>query len=533
MHILVTETLSEAGLQYLRKHAQVDVKKGLSAEELLQVIKEYDALIVRSRTQVTAEIIAAGNKLRVIGRAGTGVDNIDVEAATNRGIVVVNAPTGNSNAVAEHTIALILTLARRLYSAISSLKEGRWEKGTLQGIEVRGKILGLVGLGRIGSLVASKARGLEMQIIAFDPYISPERAASSGVKLTSLDELLSQADFISIHTPLTPQTRGMIGAEQLALVKPSAYIINCARGGIIDEQALAAALKEGRIAGAALDVFEVEPAIGNELVRLPNVIATPHLGASTAEAQASVALDVARSVIDVLEGRIPSNPVNVPYLPPKALEFLQPYVDLAQRLGSFFVQWHGELTSKIELIYEGKICEYNTQILSSAFLAGLLGPISAEPVNIVNAFRVAKQRGLSISETRHTSRREHFESLISARMPNVPEERSISGTIIQGEPHLVMLDGQRLDCVVQGHMLVDLHHDRPGIVGGMGQILGRADINISFVQMSRVRRGGPSIMILGLDEKVPPELMPKFLQVPNVQRVRMVCLPPLDGYLEE
>ncbi|HHX45638.1 MAG TPA: phosphoglycerate dehydrogenase [Chloroflexi bacterium] len=532
MRVLITEPLSEPGLQVLREAADVDVRTGLSPEELMSAIGAYDALVVRSATQVTASLLEAGCRLRVVGRAGTGVDNIDVDAATRRGIVVVNAPAGNSNAVAEHTIALMLALARRIYPAVSSFKAGRWEKRTLQGFEIKDKTLGLVGLGRIGMLVASKSRGLEMRVIAHDPYVSPERAASSGVELASLEEVLSAADFVSVHTPLSPATRGMIGARELALLKPTAYLLNCARGGIVDEEALREALERGVLAGAALDVFEQEPATDNPLIGLPNVIATPHLGASTAEAQEHVALDVARSVVDVLAGRIPEGPVNLPYVPPKAVEFLQPYIDLATRLGSFFVQWRGGLLGRLELVYEGEICEYDTRVLTSAFLAGLLAPVSAGPVNLVNASQYADERGLVVSEAR-LGRGTRYGSLITARFAGTSEPMDISGALIQGEPHLVGLDGQRLDCVVQGCMLVDLHHDRPGIVGRMGQILGQADINIGFVQMSRVTRGGASIMILGLDECVPADLMPRFLEVPNVQRVRMVTLPPYNGHEDD
>ncbi|MHB1296074.1 MAG: phosphoglycerate dehydrogenase [Anaerolineae bacterium] len=527
MRILVTETLSDAGMAMLEKAGQVDLRKGLKPEELRVAILDYDALVVRSATKVDAALIEAGCRLRVIGRAGTGVDNIDVDAATARGIVVVNAPAGNSNAVAEQTIALMLALARHVVPAVASLKAGRWEKSKLQGSEVRGKTLGLVGLGRIGSLVAAKARGLEMRVVAYDPYASPERAASGGIELLSLDAVLAESDYISVHTPLTPQTKGMLGAEQLARMKPSAYVLNCARGGIIAEDALYDALSAGKLAGAALDVFEVEPATDSRLVGLPNVIATPHLGASTAEAQETVAIDVAESVADVLAGRIPAGPVNVPYLPPQAVEFLRPYLDLAQRLGSFFVQWRGELASKVELIYEGDITEYDTRMLTSAFLAGLLGPVSAEPVNVVNASHLAERRGLVISEERR-GRREHLDSVLSARFAGA-EDHSIEGTVIQGEPHLVGLDGQRLDAVVQGRMLVDLHSDRPGIVGRMGLQLGEANINIGFVQMSRVRSGGDQIMILGLDEEAPQELLSHLLEVPNVQRVRMVTLPSLEN----
>ncbi len=527
MKILVTETISQVGLDRLRRYAQVDVRKDLSHDELRDSIEQYDALIVRSGTKVTSHILSAGKQLRVVGRAGTGVDNIDVDAATEEGIAIVNAPTGNSNAVAEQTIALMLALARRLYPAIASLKAGRWEKNSLQGIEVRGKTLGLIGLGRIGSLVASKAKALEMRVITFDPYASEERAASSGVSLVSLEDLLTTSDFVSVHTPLTPETRGMIGTEELAKLKPSAYIINCARGGIVDEQALKLALEAERIAGAALDVFAEEPAVDNELLESPHLITTPHLGGSTAEAQDSVALDVAQAVIDVLEGGMPATPVNMPYLPPKAAEFLQRYTDLAQRLGSFFVQWHGRLPSKIELTYEGKVRQYDTRILTSAFLAGLLSPISTEPVNMVNALHATEERGIAISEMRQ-GRREHFESVLRARFDTEDEEQSIAGTILQDHPYLVSLDGQRLECVVQGHMLVDSHHDRPGIVGAMGQILGENNINISFAQLSRTSRGGRSIMILGLDEKAPPDVLEELARVPNVCRVRMVDLKPLQ-----
>ena len=529
MRILVTERIGQAGLEVLRGIGQVDVKIGLSADELRDIIDGYEALVVRSKTKVVEGLIDAAESLRVIGRAGTGVDNIDVEAATRRGIFVVNAPSGNSNAVAEHTIALMLALARHVWPAICSLKAGRWEKSSLQGFEVKGKNLGLVGLGRIGSLVASKAEALEMNVGAFDPYVSSERAASSGVELMSLDELLGWADFLSVHTPLLPQTRGMIGREELARLKPSAYVVNCARGGIVDEQALKVALEEGQIAGAALDVFEVEPTVDNALIALPNVIVTPHLGALTAEAQEKVARDVAMAIVDVLSGRMPSTPVNMPYLPPKAAEYLKPYSDLAQRMGSFFIQWRGGLAGKIELSFGGEICDHDTRVLTAAFLAGLLGPVSGEPVNIVNAPHLAEQRGLVISEVR---KGRQGPSMITASFPEMADS-NIMGNVLQGEPHLVRLDGQRLGCVLAGMMLVDLHIDRPGIVGRMGLILGDADINISFVQMSRASRGGASIMILGLDSEVSNELMPQFSAVPNVQRVRRVTLPPLSGAADE
>lgn len=528
MRVLVADGLNQAGLAHLAAHAEVDAYSSLSPGELLRLVGGYNALIVRSASQVTAEVIAAGDKLQVIGRAGVGVDNIDVDAATRQGVVVVNAPAGNSNAVAEHTIALMLALARRLHPAVASLKAGRWEKSGLQGIEVQGKTLGLVGLGRIGTLVASKAKGLEMRVLAYDPYVSSARAASLGVTLGSLEEVLSQADFISVHTPLTPQTHGLLGRAQLALLKPTTYLLNCARGGIIDEVALEEALRERRIAGAGLDVFEVEPAVHCGLVGLPNVIATPHVGASTAEAQEQVALDVARAVVDVLQGRIPETPVNMPYVPSQALSFLQPYMDLAQRMGRFFIQWHDGVTDRLELVFEGEVCQYDTRLLTAAFLVGLLSAVTAEPINLVNANLAATRRGLAVSEM-CAPQSAVYDNLLTARLHNGAAQRSIAGTVIHGEPSLVSLDGQRLQCVLAGDMLVDLHHDRPGIVGRLGLMLGEAGINISFVQMSRAAQGGDQIMILGLDEPAPAALLPRLQETPNVLRLRPVSLPPLDS----
>jgi len=526
MRVLVTETLATVGLTHLQQHAEVDVRIGLEHDELCAIINNYDGLVVRSATSVNEALLCSATALRVIGRAGTGVDNIDVEAATERGIMVVNAPTGNSNAVAEHTITMVLALARHLYPAVASLKQGRWAKRTLQGIEVKGRALGIIGLGHVGSMVAEKAKGLEMEVLGFDPYLSPTKAASMGVMLCELEELLRRADFVSVHTPLTSQTHGLINAARLALLKPTAYVINCARGGIIDEAALKEALQTHRIAGAALDVFESEPTVDADLVGLPNVIATPHVGASTEEAQDQVALDVARGVIDALEGRIPASPVNVPYVAPQAAEFLRPYIDLASRLGTLFVQWRGELGDRLELSYEGEICDYDVRILTAAFLAGLLAPISAEAVNVVNARKMAERFGLVVSET-SLGRRGRFDSLIAGSLPGSGEAMDIAGTVAQGVPHIVSLDSQPLSIEAHGHMLIDLHVDQPGIVGAMGQLLGSQGINISFAQLSREKRGGMSLMALGLDEDAPRSIVPAILSIPNIKRVRIISLPPL------
>lgn len=528
MKILITETIGDSGLALLREHTDVDLRLRLSVPDLLSIVGEYEGLVVRSSTQVNSELLQAGKNLRIVGRAGTGVDNIDVDAATRLGIMVVNAPYGNSNAVAEHTFALILALARRIFPAISALKAGRWERSNMQGIEVRGKVLGLVGLGRIGRMVAAKARALEMRVVAFDPYVAPGGAASLGVQLLSLEELLSTADFVSVHTPLTSATHRMIGAAQLALLKPEAFIVNCARGGLIDERALCEALRAGQLAGAGLDVFENEPVYDPELVSLPNVIATPHVGASTAEAQENVSLDVAQAIVDFAQGRIPETPVNVPYLAPQAAEYLLPYIDLAERMGSFFIQWRARITGPLELVYTGELCEYDTRVLTSAFLAGLLRSVTAEPVNVVNSRHVAAQAGLDVSEI-SLARPDRHGSLITARMLNGDEPRDIAGAIVNHEPHLTQLDGHVLTCVLQGHMLVDVHHDRPGIVGNLGLLLGSRNVNIAFAQLGRVKRGGQAILILGLDEALPTTALPAILELPNIVRARAVELPPLTG----
>jgi len=530
MRILVAEPLDPIGVETLETYAEVDIRNGLNREELLSVIGDYDGLVVRSRTKVDAVLLSAADRLRVVGRAGTGVDNIDLDAATRSGVAIVNAPTGNSNAVAEHTITLMLALSRQVCKASSSMKAGRWEKSALMGTEIKGKTLGLIGLGRIARLVASKVRGLGMRVLAFDPYVGAESASSAGVSVASLEDLLKEADYVSVHTPLTADTRHMIGERELALMKPTSFLLNCARGGVVDEQALGHALESGVIAGAALDVYEEEPAIANPLVNLENVIATPHVAGSTFEAQRNVAIDVAEAVLDVLRGRLPKSPVNVPYLAPEAARHLRPYIDLAERMGSFFVQWRGELGDRLELVYSGGLTSYDTRLLTSSFLAGLLKPVCGDEVNVVNASLVAAERGLVVSEARRDSSAP-FDSLIAARVPQSQSEASVSGTVIYGQPHLVGLDGFRLDCVAQGYMLVDLHQDRPGIVGSMGSILGEARINISFVQMSRVSRGGGQVMMLGLDDRVPADLIPRFLDIPGVERVRAVALPPFEGHV--
>lgn len=521
--VLITESLSQAGIELLQRSCEVTVRLNPPTGELLQIIKDYDALIVRSATQVNAALLAAAKRLVVVGRAGTGVDNIDLEAATRRGILVVNAPESNTVAVAEHTLALMLCLARHICQANATMHAGQWRKSGLVGTELRHKTLGLVGLGRVGAAVASRARGMEMEVIGFDPFVAPERAAQLEVKLVGLDELLSRADYVSLHAPLTERTRGMIGARELGLMKPSACLINCARGELIVEQDLIQALKTGQIAGAALDVFVNEPNVTPILCECSNLILTPHLGASTEEAQSGAAMEVARQVLDVLEGRAPRYPVNVLALSDEELSFLRPYLDLANRLGRFYAQFAENNLSRVEMSYAGEIAKHDTTLITSSMLIGLLRDVSEEPVNLVNARLVARDRGLVVSEVR-TSEVQDFSDLITLRAQAGNKERILRGTILRGQPHIVNIDDYWLDFTADGLLLVSEHIEQPGVIGQMGTLLGEAGINISFVQVGRQKRGGRGVMVVGLDDVLSQETMAKIMTMPSIRSARVVKL---------
>jgi len=521
--VLVTDPLAEDGLAYLRQHVAVDVRLGLSPRELAEIIGGYEGLIIRSGTQVTAEVIQAADRLKVIGRAGTGVDNIDLEAATLKGIMVVNIPNSNVISVAEHTIGLLLALARHLPQADASLRAGCWSRQGLKGIEVRGKTLGIIGLGRIGSAVAQRAQGLEMKVIAYDPFVSTDYAARRGVDLVSLEELLRRSDFVSLHLPLTERTRGLIGAEELAMMKPTAYLINCARGGIVDEEALCAALEAGKLAGAALDVFTEEPLTDSPLLRNERVILTPHLAATTEEAQRQAAREIAQQVVEVLEGQAPRYPVNIPPLSPEEWATLGPYVDLALQLGRFYAQLaEGNLT-EVELTASGEVTKHDTTILTASVLQGVLEAISEEPVNIVNARLLAERRGLRIVEKRAPAE-EHFASLLTLTARTTEGERIVTGTVLRGEPHIVRIDDFWIDFVARGRLLVSEHIEGPGILGRVGTLLGEAGINISFVQVGRRERGGLGLMVLGVDDPLTPELLEALMELPSIRSARAVRL---------
>ena len=524
MKVLITDPISEEGIDILYSYAQVDIKLGLKPEELLPIIGDYEALVVRSQTQVSAKIIEAGEKLQVIARAGAGIDNIDVEEATRRGIVVVNAPTGNTIAAAEHTIALMLSLARHIPQANAVLKSGVWRRGDFMGTEIRNKTLGILGLGNVGSEVARRARGLEMKLIAHDPFISVDHARNLQVKLVSLKQLLKESDFITIHIPRTESTKGLIGTKELSSVKPSVHIINCARGGLIDEKALAEAVKEKRVAGAAIDVFSTEPATESVFFEDDNIIVTPHLGASTSEAQAMAARDVAEQIIDIFNGQPAKHSVNAPLIPTETLSVLAPFMKLASTVGKLTSQLAEGQMNAIQIKYDGEISNYDTNALKAAVLGGLLEDISEERVNLINAGIVAAQRGLTVVEQKEAIC-ENYASLITVEVTTSTGGTAVAGTVIRGESHIVRVNNYWIDIVPTGaYFLLSDHKDRPGILGAVGKITGDADINISSMHVSRLKLRGQALMILALDEPLPEDQRQKIQSIPDVHTAKLVRL---------
>jgi D-3-phosphoglycerate dehydrogenase len=517
--ILVADPLAEDGLERLRRAGEVTVVSKLDESELVRRIPEFDALVVRSETRVTAPVIEAGRKLRVVGRAGVGVDNIDVSAATSKGIVVVNAPRGNIVAAAEHTIALLFALARWVPQADASMKRGEWTRSKFVGTEIRGKTIGVIGLGNVGSEVAKRAHGLEMDVIAYDPVVSVERAELFNVALVTLNDLLERADFVTVHVPLVDSNRNLIGRSQLALMKPTARLINTARGGIVDEAALCEALQSGRLAAAAADVFETEPPEKSALLELPNFVATPHIAASTVEAQVSVAFDVAEEVAAVLAGDLPRFAVNAPALPPEELAYLRPFADLTERLATLHGQLFGGRVSTIELDFEGELAEHDVNLLVAAAIKGVVQPFTEERINAVNARLIAANRGIRLVERRsrpHSS----YASLVTVRML----DHEIAGTVLMGEARTVRIDSFRVDLVPEGRFLVSRHEDRPGVVGRVGSILGEHDVNIASMQVGRDAPRGNAMMILAVDERVAPEVLRRLKEIAGMSDLRYVEL---------
>jgi len=506
MKVLVAEPVASEGVELLRADHEVDERHGLSRDELCAVIGEYDALVVRSQVQVDAALIAAGTRLVVIGRAGVGVDNVDLDAATRAGITVVNAPTGNTIAAAEHTLALLYGVARRIAPADASVRRGEWKRAQFTGLELRGRTLGIVGLGKIGLAIAVRARAMEMTVVGVDPYVTPEQAANHGVELVGFDAMLERADVVTVHVPLTRATRSLIGREAIARMKPGAIVLNVARGGILDEAAIADALRSGHLGGAGIDVFESEPPAGSPLLDAPNTLLTPHLGASTAEAQILVSEEVAAQVLDVLAGRSARYAVNAPLLTPETARAIAPYLPLAETLGRFFAQFSRGGVRTLTLEIAGELADHDGAPLTAAVLRGLLETSTTERVNLVNATALAKARGLTVAEHR-TPDAGAFAAQLTLSTETSAGTTTVAGTVAGGEPRLTRLDDYRLDMAPADAMLITRHMDRPGTVGRIGLMLGAADVNISAMQLARSRPREGALMILALDDDVPDSVV--------------------------
>lgn len=519
--VLISDKLSERAVAVFRDRGiEVDFEPGLSPEDLLARIAEYDGLAIRSATKVTEDVLVAGNcKLKVVGRAGIGVDNVDLAAATRNGVVVMNTPFGNSITTAEHAIAMMMAMARQIPAADASTRAGKWEKSRFMGVELFGKTLGLVGSGNIGSIVADRAQGLKMKVVAYDPFLSPERARELGVEKVGIDDLLERADFITIHTPLTDSTRNLIDAAALAKCKAGVRIVNCARGGIVDEAALKEALDSGHVAGAALDVFAEEPARENPLFDTPNVVATPHLGAATEEAQENVALQVAEQMSDYLLTGAVSNALNMPSISAEDAPRLQPYMTLACQLGSFAGQVTETALKEVTLEFEGHVAKLNVKPLVQAALAEVMKPFS-DAVNMVNAPVFARERGVDVSEVIH-DRPGNYQTLIKLTVKTERFTRSVSGTLFGGAlPRIVEIKGIEIEAELTPHMLYITNHDKPGLIGGLGTVLGDAGVNIATFHLGRAEAGGDAIALISVDEAISPDLLAQIEALPQIKQVK-------------
>ena len=516
--VLISDKMDpNAARIFEERGCQVDVITGETPEQLIARIGDYDGLAIRSSTKVTKEILAAATNLKVVGRAGIGVDNVDIPAASAQGVVVMNTPFGNSITTAEHAIALMFALARQIPEANAQTQAGKWPKNDFMGVEVTGKTLGLIGAGNIGSIVASRALGLKMKVVAFDPFLTPERAVEMGVEKADLDTLLARADFITLHTPLTDQTRNILSKENLAKTKPGVRIINCARGGLIDEAALKEALDSGHVAGAALDVFQTEPAKESPLFGTPNFICTPHLGASTNEAQVNVALQVAEQMADYLVNGGVTNALNMPSLSAEEAPKLKPYMALAEQLGSMLGQLTTDSIPRISIHAEGAAAELNIKPIVAAVLAGFLRVQSAT-VNMVNAPFLAKERGIEVREVK-TEKEGDYHTLIRVSVKTEAGERSVAGTLFSNrEPRLVELFGIKVEAELAGHMMYIVNEDAPGFIGRIGTLLGENGINIGTFNLGRRAAGGEAVLLLSVDSPVNPALIEQVRKLPGVKR---------------
>jgi D-3-phosphoglycerate dehydrogenase len=521
--VLVTDPIAQEGIDFLRREVEVDVKLKPNPDELPALIADYSGLIVRSETKVTRAVIEAAKQLQVIGRAGSGVDNIDLDAATERGVLVVNAPQGNTISAAEHAIGLMFALSRNLTDAYQSLKSGKWERQRFLGTELRGKTLGLLGLGQVGSEVARRARGLDMRVLAHDPFLPPERFQALGVESATFEEVLRDSDFISLHMRLTPNTRDMLSAEQLAQVKHGVRIINTARGELIDENALIAALDAGRVAGAAIDVFREEPPGENPLLKHDRIIVTPHLGAATEEAQEKAALDVAEQVLAVLRGEPARYAVNAPLVSPETMEVLRPFMDVAERTASLATQLSEGQMLSIEIEYLGDLADHDVTPLKAAVIKGLLAPISSENVTIVNANLIAEQRGLRITEVKGPA--DVYANLLSVTVNTDVGHTNVAATAFPDGTHIERVDDFYVD-IPPGvsHLLLCENLDRPGMVHAVSGVLAKHDVNISGMHLGRVSVRGRALMVLGLDDEMSPDLLQEIEKLPDIYRARLAKL---------
>lgn len=522
--VLVSDTLSPEGIDIFRNAPgiEVDVMTNLTPDELKSVIKNYDGLAVRSASKITADVIAGAERLAVIGRAGIGLDNVDAEAASKRGIVVMNTPGGNTITTAEHAIAMMLSLARKIPQATISMKAEQWKKNAFMGSEVNNKTLGIIGIGRVGSIVANRAQGLKMHVIAYDPFISPEAAEKAGIHLHSLDEVLAKSDFISIHTPLTDDTRGIVNAAAFEKMKTGVYIINCARGGIVVEEDLYQALVSGKVAGAALDVFEEEPSKNYKLMKHDAVICTPHLGASTDEAQRNVAIAIAQQIVDYLTKGEIRNAVNFPSVSSEVLTLLRPHLILAEKIGMLQAQTLSGGTRKIEIQYSGEILEYDVAPVTIAFVKGFLTPILKENVNFINAPLIARERGIRVIESKSTEVRD-YTTMISSRITTTEEESLVEGSIFgRRDPRIVRINEFTLDVMPEGHMILLYNYDKPGVIGNIGLILGNNGINIARLNLSRELIDQKALVVLSTDSPADDSVLSQLRQLPNMISVTRI-----------
>ncbi|MDM7940708.1 MAG: phosphoglycerate dehydrogenase [Methanothrix sp.] len=525
MKVLVSDSLAEEGVKRLKSGADVDVITNLTPEDLVKKIKDYDALVIRSGTKVTAEVIDAADRLKVIGRAGVGIDNVDVEAATKKGIIVLNTPGGNTISAAEHTIAMMLALARNIPQANVALHKGEWNRKKYTGVELFNKTRGIVGLGRVGAEVAARMKSFGMQIVAYDPFVSEERAKQMGLTLASLETVLKQSDFITVHTPLTNETRNLIDEDEFKIMKPGVRIVNCARGGIINEAALARAVAQGIVAGAAVDVFTKEPPTGNPLLEQDKVITTPHLGASTAEAQVNVALAVADQILTIARGGLPTNAINMPAISPETLAVMEPYMRLAENMGALAGQVTGSGFDSLELIYGGTVAEKDIRPVTISAIKGLLGCLMGEgSVNFVNAQRTLKEMGVKLLESK-TESANGYSNFITLKLTKNGDVTTVQGTVSANkEKRIVQLNEYHTYIPTSGDMVIAVIEDKPNIIGPCCVVLGEGKINIGGMHVGRIAEGKPQLMVLSVDQMASDDIMKKLREVPGVISAKMVEL---------